>query len=341
MANAEHESRLRGDLDAWNRWRSERPEVRPDLRNLKWPGAHILFANLESADLRGAQLYGGSLRTSQLNGANLEGASINSTDCLHTGFAGANLKGADLGATIFMGSDLQSADLSGATVSETVFAGADLSNAIGLANCRFLGASTLDIRTIAKSWPLPLTFLRGCGLPEKLIEYIPSLIAQPIQFYSCFISYSTADQHFAGRLHADLQDAGGRCWFAPHDVLPGKKVHTQIVEAIRLYDKLLLILSPASIASEWVREEILNARAREKAEKCSVLFPIAISSITELRAWQCFDADTGRDVAREIREYFIPDFSSWKTDHDAYQRAFDQVLKGLCDGRPDQARGIG
>jgi hypothetical protein len=24
-----------------------------------------------------------------------------------------------------------------------------------------------------------------------------------------------------------------------------------------------------------------------------------------------FDADTGKDLAREIREYFIPDFSLW------------------------------
>ena len=38
-----------------------------------------------------------------------------------------------------------------------------------------------------------------------------------------------------------------------------------------------------------------------------------------------FDADTGKDSAREIREYFIPDFSNWK-DHDSYQRAF----RGCC-----------
>jgi hypothetical protein len=30
------------------------------------------------------------------------------------------------------------------------------------------------------------------------------------------------------------------------------------------------------------------------------------------------DADTGKDLAREIREYYIRDFSHWK-DHDAYQ----------------------
>jgi hypothetical protein len=40
------------------------------------------------------------------------------------------------------------------------------------------------------------------------------------------------------------------------------------------------------------------------------------------------DADIGFDAAREIREYYIPDFSNWK-DHDSYKAAFDKLLKGL------------
>jgi len=30
----------------------------------------------------------------------------------------------------------------------------------------------------------------------------------------------------------------------------------------------------------------------------------------------------------QIREYFIPDFSSWK-DHDSYQMAFQRLIKDL------------
>ena len=40
------------------------------------------------------------------------------------------------------------------------------------------------------------------------------------------------------------------------------------------------------------------------------------------------DADTGKDSAPEIREYFIPDFSNWK-DHDSYQKAFERLLREL------------
>lgn len=35
-------------------------------------------------------------------------------------------------------------------------------------------------------------------------------------------------------------------------------------------------------------------------------------------------------LGREIREYFIPDFSKWK-DHDSYQKAFERLLRDLKD----------
>ncbi len=39
-----------------------------------------------------------------------------------------------------------------------------------------------------------------------------------------------------------------------------------------------------------------------------------------LREWECFDADTGKDSANEIRQYFIPDFGNWN-EHDSYRVA--------------------
>jgi hypothetical protein len=131
-----------------------------------------------------------------------------------------------------------------------VFGNTDLTNTVGLETCQHYGPSTIDHRTLAKSGQLPPVFLRGCGLPENLITYLPSLLDQPIQFYSCFISYSTKDQDFAERLHADLQNKGVRCWFAPHAIKGSKKIHEQIDDAIRIYDRLLLILSEHSTASE-------------------------------------------------------------------------------------------
>jgi TIR domain len=157
-------------------------------------------------------------------------------------------------------------------------------------------------------------------LEENYITYLPSLFNQAIQFYSCFISYSTVDQEFANRLHADLQNKGVRCWFAPHKMQGGKKIHEQIDEAIRLYDKLLLILSEASMNSEWVKTEIAKTRKRELREKRRMLFPMRLVAFETLQDWECFDSDTGKDSAKEIREYFVPDFSNWK-GHDSLSKS--------------------
>jgi hypothetical protein len=76
-------------------------------------------------------------------------------------------------------------------------------------------------------------------------------------------------------LHADLQNQGVRYWFAPHDVQAAKKLHEQVYEAIRLYDRLLLILSEHSMNSEWFRTEIAHAKQKELDERRQVLFPIS------------------------------------------------------------------
>lgn len=221
-------------------------------------------------------------------------------------------------------------DLTGADLSEADLRGWTSGRWTGLEAVTHEGPSTIGIDTLYKSHGnIPEAFLRGCGVPEQFIAYARSLIASPIEFYSCFISYSTRDQDFADRLYADLQARGVRCWFAPHDVKSGRKILEQIDEAIRVYDRLLLILSPASIASEWVTTEIAKARKREVRDKVRVLFPIRLVDFDTLREWECFDADTGKDSAREIREYYIPDFSCWKTDHDAYQRELARLIDGL------------
>ena len=85
---------------------------------------------------------------------------------------------------------------------------------------------------------------------------------------------------------------------------------------------------PESLNSEWVRSEITKAQKREIQERKRVLFPVRLCSFESLRGWESFDADTGKDLAREIREYFIPDFSNW-ADQESYRKAFNQLLRDL------------
>jgi hypothetical protein len=78
-----------------------------------------------------------------------------------------------------------------------------------------------------------------------------------------------------------------------------------------------------------VKTEIAKARQREVRERRRMLFPLRLMDYEILRDWECFDTDTGKDSARELREYFIPDFSNWK-EHDSYQRSLERLVNDLA-----------
>lgn len=299
MANQEHLDILNQGVDVWNKWRKENPEITPDFS----------WASLTDANLIGADLTGANLINAQLHLANLFMADL----------IGADLTEAFLSMSNLTWANLTKANLTNAVLFETVFGETNFGGAIGLETCVHNGPSVIDHRTIQKSWPLPEVFLRGCGVPDRFIEYLPSLVNDPIQFYSCFISYSSKDQEFAERLHADLQAKGVRCWFAPEDLKTGDKFRSVIDDAIRVNDKVLLVLSGNSINSDWVEDEVESAFAKERGNK-TVLFPIQLDdSVTRCsKAW----------VKKVHNTRHITDFTAWK-DHKSYKKSFDRLLRDL------------
>lgn len=375
MANPEHLAILKQGVEAWNKWRLENPQIRPDLgnshlRELKCAeqtisnertavdfndvnlfakelyganfggaslsGAYLTRAYLATAKFHNANLHHAYLRCANLTGANLVGADLSEVDLLVAELYGANLggaslRGAYLGGANFSAADLKGADLTGAYMNGTRVAACDLSNTKGLETVVHGGPSSIGIDTLYISrGKIPDKFLRDAGVPEDVIEHLLPLMrtGPPIQWHSCFISHSTKDEEFARRLHARMREAGLRVWFAPEDVKGGDKLYDQISRAIQYHDKLLVVLSESSIKSEWVMTEIRKAREVEKKESRRKLFPIRLVDFNTLRTWTCFDADTGKDLAVEVREYFIPDFSNWK-NHDAFEAAFAKLLKDL------------
>jgi hypothetical protein len=328
MANPDHVERIKAGVSQWNSWRSGHSGVIVDLSGASLIGADLGGANLGwthflSADYFDVDDAGHPVRTAEI-GVDLSGADLTAAN-----LSGADLSQADLRHANLNGADLGSAELHSARFNRTILTSVDLSGTNGLDTTIHFGPSSVGIDTIYKSaGKIPESFLRGVGVPENFIAYIKSLVQNPIEFYSCFISYSFADQKFAERLYIDLQNKGVRCWFAPHNIAGGKKIHEQIDEAIRGYDRLLLILSENSMRSAWVETEISKARKRELREQRRMLFPVRMVGFQALQDWECFDADTAKDSAREIREYFIPDFSNWK-DHDSYSRAFERLLRDL------------
>lgn len=214
---------------------------------------------------------------------------------------GANLRAANLSDAI-----LREADLSKAHIGWTTLGNVDLSAVKGLITISHEGPSTIGIDTAARyrrsffevaASPTHSFLTLDLSSASQSTSILASSATQPKTKSSPpgFIAIFKATEYAAG-LHS-------RIW-------PGQKTHEQIDQAIRLHDKLLVILSEASMGSDWVNFEITKARQREKRDKTRILFPLGLAGFAEVEGWQSAHAV-------EISEYFIPDFSNWKLKRNA------------------------
>jgi hypothetical protein len=281
---------------------------------------------MSSVNLRRADLRRADFSEASFSGAWFDDADLSDANLSDTNLSGVMLSDANLSNTNLFGANLSSAHLFGAKFTNarigwTIFSNIDLHGVKELESVKHEGPSTIGIDTLIRSnGDIPPSFLKGAGIPDELIEYARSLIGRAIEYYTCFISYSSLDQNFAERLYADLQNKGVRYWFAPHDMKVGDKIRTRIDESIRLYDKLLLVLSEHSVNSAWVEKEVETAFEKENRNKSSVLFPIKLDE-TVMHTDQAWAADI-----RRMRH--IGNMAQWK-DHDAYQRGLHRLLRDL------------
>lgn len=322
-----------------------------NLSDANLSDANLNEANLSNADLRGASLHKASLRKAILRNANLAGSYFFGTDSrdddiamaniVLTNLSDADLSSADLGLADLTDASLSGAnltdvdlsgvkfnrtDLSGANFDNSIFMGTvisntDLSVAAGLDCVRHRGPSSIAIDTFLLSkGRIPESFIQGVGVPDIFIQYAAALVGAAFEYYSTFVSYSSKDEALAQRLYADLQAHGVRCWFAPEDLKIGDKFRTEIDRAIRVHDKLLLLLSVNSVLSDWVEKEVESAFERERRDKRAVLFPIRLDDAV-MQAEEGWPADI-----RRTRH--IGDFTNWK-NHDAYLKAFNRLMRDL------------
>jgi hypothetical protein len=74
-----------------------------------------------------------------------------------------------------------------------------------------------------------------------------------------FLSHSSRDQRFTLRLAEVLRGHGVPVWYSGTEILGAQQWHDQIGAALRRCDWFVVILSPSSVKSEWVRRELLFA----------------------------------------------------------------------------------
>jgi hypothetical protein len=320
-----------------------------NLRGINLRGSVLNEANLRSADLRGASLKGANLRRAdlrsadlsrvELSGTNLSGANFSEAILVQADFSQADLRVANLSEADLRGTDFQQA-----TVGWTLFCSVDLSSVRGLETLRHLGPSHISTDALVSSkGRIPKSFLEGCGLaPWEILNvglYDPDLTPDqitnlqngvfdkrthgPMLIGGVFISYSWGDSKFVGKLYDRLMREGARVWLDRHEMVAGP-MQKQVHRAIRLNDVVLLVLSEASIRSDWVENELEMARRKEREESRDVLCPLALDD-----SWKSkMDPDEpNRALWLTLRQKLVLDFSKWKTK--AFEPTLERLLRGL------------
>ena len=258
-------------------WATKIADDAPDFRGENLAGEVFAKLDLHQRDFRRAFLRNADFTDCDLTGVNfadtdLSEANFRGAKCLDVDFSNANLSRANfyqanLSGAAFIGANVFSTIFRESQMGQTVFANLDMETCVGLDSVKHNAHSSVAIECLYRSGSnLPLKFLKRVGLPQILLDYLPSLVEAggPIQFHSCFISYSHTDEAFARRLWNSMRNERIRVWYAPEEMKGGKKLFEQIDRAINMHDKLLIVVSKESISSNWVQTEIRRARKQEK-----------------------------------------------------------------------------
>jgi hypothetical protein len=74
-----------------------------------------------------------------------------------------------------------------------------------------------------------------------------------------FISHSSRNAAFVGRLVRMLQDHGLRTFFSPKNIQGAQQWHDEIGAALARCTWFVVVLTPESVASKWVKREFVYA----------------------------------------------------------------------------------
>jgi uncharacterized protein YjbI with pentapeptide repeats len=164
MANEEHLCIIKYGIEAWNNWRRNNIEIRPDLAEVNLAGVDLCKAYLYSADLYQADLSEANLNMADLDGANLRGANLRGADLSRAKLYGAYLNAANMFGAILNEAILSEAVLCQADLNGAKLCGADLSraNLVG-ANLSFANLNKANLYGAEFSKTTKLNEANLCG----------------------------------------------------------------------------------------------------------------------------------------------------------------------------------
>lgn len=316
MAKPEHIEILLAGTEAVRSWRIVHPQQRMDMTN---------------ADLRRIQLGGADLSDVNFDGAALNEAVLTGADFTNATASGANLRGARLDRADLRGADLSNAYVKGTEFSHaksggTIWNSRELTQAVGLDEIVHFGPSFIDVETVLSSadeWPV--SFLRGCGLPENFIANLPEFSNDAMRFERLLLWFVEEDVEFAERLIGAVRRRGVRCW--PANSSASSESRDETKWRVGCTDVLIVCLSKAAIEHPQLEAAARSALARET-------LPVGIEE-QQRRLLKVLDLDGAIDGSSiqsslpVLADRVIGQFTSSAADGESFQTGVDQIVRSL------------
>ncbi len=150
--------------------------------------------------------------------------------------------------------------------------------------------------------------------------------------YQVFLSYSSSDREIAQRIVDELRQEGIRVWFDAYELQPGDSIAKAIENAISASDYLIVLLSPNSVNSKWMRQELGTALSNDLTTRDITLLPVVIKDCEippSLARYQYLDLRTDFDqgVTRLVEQITIaPEIKFSKLDWESFENLVIDLL---------------
>lgn len=129
-----------------------------------------------------------------------------------------------------------------------------------------------------------------------------------------FLSHTSIDKPFVRKLAADLRNNGHTVWIDEAEINIGDSLISKIREGLDAADYIAVVLSKASVQSEWVKKELEIASTKEIKSKKKIVLPLIIENV---------------DLPGFLEGKLYGDFS----DENNYGSTLSLLLRALGDSR--------
>jgi hypothetical protein len=111
----------------------------------------------------------------------------------------------------------------------------------------------------------------GCQAPRARVTLAPVKV---------FLSYAERDEKFARSIRAELEKGSFVVWDASAKITPGENWALELGKALREADAMVVLLSPAALASDHVKREIEYALGEPRFK--GRLLPVVVRAVKEV-----------------------------------------------------------